>query len=143
MAAAGAVCLFLGYSVRHAVSWHPQLESTAPFNRGVLYTLTTVGSTLIAVALIGWMAQATAGSWPTRVLGLTGRTTLTLYIGHVLVYNLLVHRLEWVHPGALGTALLFAIGYWLLAVATSVLWHRRFSYGPLEWVYRRFSDAAR
>ena len=143
LAAAGATCLFLGYSVRHAVSWHPTLESTAPFDRGLLYTLTTVGSTLMAVALIGWLAQATCKSWPTRVLGLTGRTTLTLYVGHVLVYNLLVHRLEWVHPGALGTALLFALGYWLVAVAATVLWRRWFSDAPLEWVYRRFSDAER
>lgn len=142
LAGVGAACLATGYAIRHFADWHPTLESTSPFDRGVLYTLTTVGSSLLAVTLIGWVADATAGSWPTKALGMAGRTTLSLYVAHVLVFNLLVHWLEWVQPGALGTALLFALGYWVVAVAVAVLWHRRFAYGPLEWVYRRFSDAA-
>lgn len=142
LAGAGALCLALGYAVRHFADWHPTLESTSPSDHGVLYTLTTVGSSLLAVTLIGWLAHATAGSWPTKALGMAGRTTLTLYVAHVLIYNLLVHWLEWVQPGALGTALLFAFTYWVVAVAAAVLWHRRFAYGPLEWVYRRFSDPA-
>lgn len=94
--------------MHEAVAWHPTLESTRPFDRGLLYTLTTVGSSLMAVSLVGWAAQASAGARVTRALGATGRTTLTLYVGHVLVYNLLVHRLAWVHPDGLGTALVFA-----------------------------------
>ena len=74
--------------------------------------------------------------------GATGRTTLTLYVGHVLVYNLLVHRLAWVHPGGLGTALVFAAAYWLCAVGAATAWQRWRGIGPLEWVYRRFSDAS-
>lgn len=142
LAGAGLVCLAAGYAIRHLADWHPTLESTAPFDHGVLYTLTTVGSSLLAVTLIGWVAQATAGSWPTKALGMAGRTTLTLYMGHVLLYNLLVHWWGWVEPGALGTALLFALAYWVVAVGAAVLWHRTFAYGPLEWVYRRFSDPA-
>ena len=142
LAVAGALLLQVGYLTRDLVRWHPQLESTIPTDRGVLYTLTTIGSTLMAVTLLGWLAQLTATHRITRALGVTGRSTLTLYVGHVLVFNLLVHRLEWVRPGGLGTALLFAGAYWLAAVGAAVLWHRRFSTGPLEWVYRRFSDAS-
>ena len=141
LAAAGLLCLATGYALRHVLEWHPTLESTSPFDHGVLYTLTTVGSSLLAVTLIGWIAHATAGSRPTKALGMAGRATLTLYIGHVLVYNLLVHWLGWVRPGALGTALLFALAYWVVAVLAAVAWHRKFAYGPLEWVYRKFSDA--
>jgi len=141
LAALGALCLGFGYMLRHALALHPVLESAAPFDRGMLYSLTTVGSTLLAVALIGAIANATSGWFVTRALGVAGRTTLTLYVGHVLLFNLLVHWLDWVQPAALGTALVFALGYWVCAVAAAVLWSRRVGIGPLEWVYRRFSDA--
>ena len=142
LAVAGAGLLAMGYMMHEAVAWHPTLESTRPFDRGLLYTLTTVGSSLMAVSLVGWAAQASAGARVTRALGATGRTTLTLYVGHVLVYNLLVHRLAWVHPGGLGTALVFAAAYWLCAVGAATAWQRWRGIGPLEWVYRRFSDAS-
>ena len=141
LGALGAMCLGFGYMLREAIALHPTLESTSPFDRGLLYSLTTVGSTLLALVLIGAVAEATSGSVVTRALGVAGRTTLTLYVGHVLVFNLLVHWLEWVRPGGLGTALLFALGYWVVAVVLAVVWNRRFGIGPLEWVYRRFSDA--
>lgn len=137
---AGAICLGLGYLAKDVLAWHPTLESTAPFDRGLLYTLTTVGSTLLAIALIGWVAERTADSTITRAIADAGRTTLTLYVVHVLVYNLLVHWWGWVQPGALGTALVFAGAYWVCAVLIAVWLHRTYANGPLEWVYRRFSD---
>ena len=140
LAATGALCLAVGYGLHEVVPWHETLKSTTPFDRGVLYTLTTVGSTLLAVALVGWVAERTEGSRLTRALAATGRTTLTLYVGHVLVYNLLVHWLEWVKPGGLGTALVFAAVYWMCAVIAATAWHLSRDLGPLEWVYRRFSD---
>lgn len=140
LAAAGAACLALGYLARDSVAWHPTLASTAPVGRGMFYTLTTVGSSLLAVSLVGWLAHATAHSRVTLALAAAGRTTLTLYVGHVLVYNLLVHWLGWVQPGALGTALLFAAIYWLCAMVAAALYQRRYGIGPLEWVYRKFSS---
>lgn len=142
LAAAGGFLLLVGYVLHGVVDWHEQLAATTPFSRSLLYTLTTVGSTLLAVVLVGWLAQATADSAVTRALGMAGRTTLTLYVGHVLMYNLLVHWLEWVRPGALGTALLFATAYWVAAVSAAVLWLHKYELGPLEVVYRRFSDPA-
>lgn len=139
LAGTGTAFLALGYLAHDAVAWHPLLSSTGPFDRGVFYTLTTVGSTLLAVSLVGWLAHASAHAPLTVALGAAGRTTLTLYVGHVLVYNLLVHWLGWVEPGALGAALLFAGGYWLCAVTAAALYQRRFGIGPLEWVYRKFS----
>jgi len=143
MTVAGAVLLAVGYLANHFAGWHPVLRSTAPFDRGVLYTITTVGSTLLAVSLLGWLAQLTAAALPTRALAAAGRTTLTLYVGHVLAYNWLVHRVRWVHPGGLGTALVFAAAYWAVAVCAATAWQAWRGIGPLEWVYRRFSDATR
>ena len=140
LAIAGAACLALGYLAHDFAGLHPILASTSPLDRGVFYTLATVGSSLLAVSLIGWVAEVTSQSLVTRSLASAGRTTLTLYVGHVLVYNLLVHWLEWLRPGALGTALLFAGIYWLCAVVAATAYQRRFGIGPLEWVYRRFSS---
>jgi len=142
LAFAGVLCLAFGYAANAAVVWHPVLESTTPFDRGVFYTLTTVGSSLLAVSVVGGIAAATAGSSATKALANAGQTTLTLYVGHVLVYNLLVHWLGWVRPGGLGTALAFAALYWMAAVAAAVAWQRWRGIGPLEWFYRRFSDTA-
>ena len=139
MAIAGAALLAGGYVAHGALPVHQLLRSTGPFDRGVLYVVTAVGSTLLAVSLLGWLAERTATSRPTLALADTGRTTLTLYVAHALVFNLFVDWLEWVKPGGLGTALLFAFCFWCAAVTMATVLHQRFRYGPLESAYRWFS----
>ncbi len=138
--AAGAACLTIGYLGRTYLPWRDYLRSTAPFDRGLLYSLTTIGSSIMAVCIIGWLAERTSHATTTRALAAAGQMTLTLYVGHVLVFNLLVNKLEWIEPDGLGTALLFAAAYWLIAVVAAVVWLRAFKIGPLEWLYRRFGS---
>lgn len=137
--AVGITCVVLGYLGRSHLPWQSTLRSTAPYDRGVLYSLTTIGSALVAVSVIGWFAQLTSTARVTRTLAAAGQVTLTLYVGHVLVFNLLVDTTGRVTPGGLGTSLTFALGYWAIAVGIAVGWLRLFRIGPLEWVYRRFS----
>ena len=75
------------------------------------------------------------------LLDTAGRTTLTLYVLHVLVFDLLVDHLEWIRPGGLGTSLAFAAAFWVAAVVAANVWSRFRPLGPLEWWYRRFSRA--
>lgn len=138
----GTLLLATGYAMRSALDWDERLRSVHPFDRALPYTISTVGSSLLAIAVIGWAAERWAESLPVRALVLTGRTTLTLYVGHVLVFNLLVGVLEWVHPAGLGTALVFALAYWVVGIVAANLWQRRVGIGPLEWWYRRFSDGS-
>ncbi len=135
----GVLLVAGGYLFSRSLPVHSLLRSTHPFDRGLLYAATALGTAVVAVCIIGWVASRTADAPVTRALAVTGRTTLTLYVLHVLTFNLLVDWLEWVHPGGLGTAVLFAGAFWLSAIAFANLWHRRFELGPLEWVYRRFS----
>lgn len=137
---AGAACVIIGYMGRTFLDWHPHLRSTASFDRGVLYSLTTIGSSVAAVAIIGWIAERTRDAAVTRSLAAAGQMTLTLYIGHVLAFNLLVNKLGWIRADGIGTALLFAAGYWLAAIVVAKWWLGLFRIGPLEWIYRRFSD---
>ena len=75
-----------------------------------------------------------------HVLAAAGRTTLTIYVLHALMFNLLVNWLEWVKPAGLGTALVLATGFWMFAIIVANLLQLWRGTGPLEWVYRRFSD---
>ncbi len=137
----GAVlCLALGYGLRETLPWHPVLRSTHPFDYGLLYTLTSMGAAVLAVCVIGGIAHTTASSAFTQMLAVTGRTTLSLYVLHVLVFNLVVDWLGWIEPGGLATSLAFALVFWMLAIVLANLWSFRQPFGPLEWVYRRFSD---
>lgn len=112
--------------------------STHPFDRALLYTLCTLGSAVAAFCLISWVAEHTRGSWPVRILQLAGQTSLSLYLGHIVFFNLVVGRLGWVRPTGLDTAIALALGYWVGAVAVAALWQYRFGVGPAEWFYRRF-----
>ena len=60
--------------------------------------------------------------------------TLTLYVPHALVFNLVVDWLGWMGPTGLDTALTFAAGLLDRRHCRRSLWHRRFGIGPFEWV---------
>ena len=47
--------------------------------------------------------------------------SLTLYVAHALVFNLVVDWLGWIRPTGLDTALLFAAVYWIVAIAAAVV----------------------
>ena len=115
-----------------------RILSTHPDSRSLVYTANALGSALAAFCVIGGLAEVTRHRLPTRVLAAAGRTSLTLYVGHALVFNLLVNVLGWVRPTGLDTALVFALGYWIAAIVAAALWQRRYRIGPLEVVYRKF-----
>jgi uncharacterized membrane protein YeiB len=112
--------------------------STHPYDRALLYTLSTLGSAIAAFCFISYLAERAIGSAAVRTLQLAGQTSLTLYLVHIAFFNIVVIRFEWVRPTGLDTAVLLTLTYWVLAVAAAALWQRRFGIGPAEWVYRRF-----
>jgi uncharacterized protein len=140
--AAGVALVAVTYLARHLFADHSPLTqrlfATDPFSRSLNYTLCALGSSVAAVAAIGWLASRTRASRVTNWLAIAGRSTLTLYVAHALVFNLIVNVWEWIEPTGLDTALLFAGGYWLVAIFAAVLWNRRFGMAPIERLYRRF-----
>ncbi len=112
------------------------LASNDPFDRGLLYTASALGTALAAFGLITWLADRAPGSWLVGWLGDAGRMSLTLYIAHALVFNFVVDWLGWIRPTGLDTALLFAAAYWLVAITAAVWWRRTFGLGPAERAYR-------
>lgn len=114
-----------------------QVLATSPFDRGLLYTLGTLGTAVAAYGLVSYMAERTADTAVVQSLQLGGQITLTLYVAHVLVFNLMVDWLGAV-GGGLSSALVFALAFWAFAVPSAAMWRRFAGLGPLERVYRRF-----
>ncbi|BAN03953.1 DUF418 domain-containing protein [Ilumatobacter coccineus] len=108
--------------------------STDPFDRGIVYAASALGTALVAFGAISWLVARLGGAL--GPLRRAGQMTLTIYIAHILVFNLLVDWLDWIEPAGLGTALTFSVAFWVVAIAAAAEWHRRFGRGPAERVYR-------
>jgi uncharacterized membrane protein YeiB len=108
--------------------------SINPLDRGVVYTASALGSALVAYACIDWLA--TRYPVATDPLRRAGQMTLSLYVAHVLVFNLVVDWLGWIEPAGVEVALAFALGFWIVGIAAAVAWQRRFGVGPAERLYR-------
>ncbi|MGZ6962473.1 MAG: DUF418 domain-containing protein [Ilumatobacteraceae bacterium] len=141
LATLGVVLVAGTYLAHHLFADTPlrsQLLATDPFSRSLNYTVCALGSSLTAFCVIGWIAEATRNSFVTRAFADAGRTTLTLYILHAIVFDAAVTHWHLIKPAGLDVALVFAGGYWLVAIVTAALWQHRFGIGPAEWIYRRF-----
>lgn len=111
-----------------------------PFERGIVYTANSLGAVLVAFAAISWLADRFERSRPVDALRRAGQLSLTIYLLHALVFNLLVDQLGLIEPAGIATALTFAAVYWSAATALAIAYQRRFGRGPAERVYRAITN---
>ena len=97
-----------------------------------------IKNTTVAAVILGTAESAGLLAEITDPLRRAGQLTLSLYLAHVLVFNLTVDWLGWIEPAGTSSALLFAAGFWVGAIAVATWWQRRFGRGPAEYVYRAF-----
>lgn len=116
------------------------LSSDDPFNRGLVYTASALGTALIAFGAITWLADRFEHTWLVDILRRAGQMSLTIYLCHALLFNLLVIWFDVIQPAGLGTALTFATAYWLAALAGAAAYQRRFGRGPAERLYRALTN---
>jgi uncharacterized membrane protein YeiB len=107
-------------------------------DRGLMYTIGSAGTALVAFCVISWIADRFRDRMATRVLLAAGRTTLSLYLLHVFVFRLLVDVAGVVGPTGLDTSLTFALLFWLFAIVLAAVWTETVGQGPAERLYRRF-----
>jgi uncharacterized membrane protein YeiB len=114
--------------------------SSNPFQRGIVYTMSALGTALLAFTVISWSAERYRQSQAVDWLRRAGQMSLSIYIAHALVFCLLVDWLDIVTPGGIATSLAFAISYWLISTMAAVAYHQRFGQGPAECVYRKLAN---
>jgi uncharacterized protein len=144
LAVVGSLLTAASYAASHLLTngsddgLRTALWSTRPFDRGLLYTIGTLGSSLAAVALVSIATERFGRARAVRALRAVGETSLSIYLAHVVVFRLVVDRAQLVRPTGLDTALVFALGVWAVAALLAVRWRHRHGLGPAERVLRRF-----
>jgi uncharacterized membrane protein YeiB len=131
---AASVANALGSSERTLV-----LLSDDPFDRGIVYVASALGTALLAFAGISWLADRYESSAPVDALRRAGQMSLTIYLAHALVFNLVVDWLDLIEPRGITLALTAAAVYWLTATTLAVAYQRHYGRGPAERVYRRLT----
>ena len=112
--------------------------STNNHEHSVLHVTSTLAVALLAFCAISLITDSRATSRSVAFFARTGQMTLSIYLAHVLVFNLVVNWLNWVRPTGLDTALVLSLSFYIVAVPVSSLYFRRFGIGPGERVYRAF-----
>ena len=115
------------------------LFSDDPFDRGLAYTASALGTALLAFALISAAADRFERTALVDGLRRAGQLSLTVYLAHALLFNLLVDTLDLIEPDGIATALTFAAIVWTMTTAAAVAYQRRWGRGPAETVYRNLT----
>ena len=112
--------------------------STNNHEHSVLHVTSSLAVALLVFCCISLVTDSRATSRAVAFFARTGQMTLSIYLAHVLVFNLVVNWLNWVRPTGLDTALVLSLAFYAVAVSASSLYFRRFGIGPCERVYRAF-----
>jgi len=113
------------------------IASTDPFDRGLLYTVSALSVAVVVVlALHAWCDNNRSKSPVISALQKIGQFTFTIYVGHALFFNLVVHRLDLVRSTGLDTALVLSAVFLALAVMIALWWTHVIGQGPIERCYR-------
>jgi len=115
-----------------------KLLSTQPLNRGMLFSLGTLATAVVALCLVSFIVERAPRLALTQLLARAGRMTLSVYLLHVVFFNLLVHQLHWVGDTGLDTALVLSLSFYVVALLLASGWNKHFGLGPAERVYRAF-----
>jgi len=114
------------------------LVSTRPFDRGALYVVASIGVVVAVFMLITILCEKFDDSLIVRLAQTTGQMTLTIYLAHIFIYNIIVNQLGLVTPTGLDTAMTMSIVVYVAAVIWANWWSPLFGRGPAERLYRRF-----
>jgi len=113
--------------------------SDDPFQRGIAYSASALGTALIAFAAIDWFADRYSETQLVDVLRRAGQMSLTIYLAHAFAFNLVVDTFDLIEPDGIGIALACAAVFWTVAISAAVAYQRRHGRGPAERLYRQLT----
>lgn len=147
LALSSAVVVVVSYGLRDVVrpalivdeadALRATLVSLQPFDRGVLYVTSTTGIAILSI----WAIERLVRHLPMQFISiwsLMGRLSLSIYVAHIVMFNLVVDVLGWVRPTGLDTALGLTLAVAAMCALMAQLVLRRWSTGPIESLYRSF-----
>jgi uncharacterized protein len=112
------------------------IVSTDPYDRSIGYVVATLAVAVLAFCLVSIVTERRGDSAGVTALTHAGSMSLTLYLGHVFFYNVVVKQLSLVGPDGLVSALLLTLLYVVPAFVFSSWWKSTFGTGPAERAYR-------
>ena len=119
-------------------SWQQGFEPLQTLFTFSTYQLARVGMTLGHAALILLLCKY--GVWPAMRarLAAVGKTALSNYIAHSLIYGLVFCGYGFNLFDKLQRYQLYyvVLGMWIFSLVWSPIWLQHFRFGPLEWVWR-------
>ncbi len=112
------------------------IVSTDPYDRSLLYTMSALATAVVAFTIVSYLVDSRPDSLIVERLATVGTLSLSIYVLHVLLFNLVVDWFGLVEEGSLVTALGLALVFYVPIVAMAGWWKRLFGAGPLERLYR-------
>lgn len=100
------------------------------------FMISVTGSSLVVTGL-----SLMIGAWHPRrplitALVSTGQMALTWYVVHVMLLAMVVHFFGRSSGGSGTRAVLLGVSMFVVIVACTICWKRRWTYGPMEWLLR-------
>lgn len=127
--------------------WHPDpmSPSVVGFTRDLAGSAGVPALSLVYAATIGLLYQRESSARRLRPFEAVGRTALTNYLLQTVICTALFYSWGLGLFGAVGPAwgLVPTFAIYAAQVAASVWWTRRFSFGPMEWVWRTITYGRR
>lgn len=112
------------------------LVSTDPFDRSIPYSLSAIGTAVAAVVVVAILVDRSASSRLVAALARAGRMSLSVYLGHVVVFRVAFDAVGLPRGGGPLASLLLTLAYVVPALLCASWWLRRHDVGPAERVYR-------
>ncbi len=114
---------------------------TSPYPPSVFFVASGASTALMAIAASLHIGDRYGDAAWMRPLTATGRTALTIYVGHVFVGMGILDRLGLLVENQPAVFVLFlSVAFNIAAIFFSYYWEKKYGLGPLEWVMRRFSE---
>ncbi|WP_409340607.1 DUF418 domain-containing protein [Paenibacillus sp. MBLB4367] len=112
--------------------------TTKPMPPTMLYVLSATCSALAIIAISLFVVDKFSDSLLTQAIINTGQLSLSHYIGHVFIGLGFLAAVGYLENGKLSFAVVYGIGYFLIAILFSWLWRKWMNRGPVELLMRKF-----